>query len=291
MFYLQTGIHFQKIETVILVNQEFYRPCADIVHCFRCRNSLCAHLHAQVAVNERRRRLFYYLLMPTLHGTFPVIEVNDVSELVAQNLELYMVRFFDEFLYIYRIVTESSNRLSPCRLIHFAHVFLPRNQSHAFAAAAHRRLQHYGKTYLPRHLQGFFRTLQRLLRTGNDRHSSLLHLLAGTDLVAHSLHSLRMRTDEYNPLSLATTCKLGILAKEAIPRVYGIHVVLLCRLYDMVNIEVAVTTCCPAYALCLVGKEHMARTTVCRAIHGNTPDTHLVAAAHHAQSNLATISD
>ena len=215
----------------------------------------------------------------------------DVSHLVAQNLELYVVRFFDEFLYIYRVVAKSCNSLSPGSLIHFTHVFFPCNQSHTFAATAHRRFQHHGKAYFLRHLQGFFRTLQWFLRTGNDWHACFLHLLSGTDFVAHGLHRLRMRTYEDYSFRLATTCKLGILTKEAIARMYGIHVMFLCCLYDMVNIEVAVTTCCSADALCLVGKEHMTRRTVCRTVHGNTPDTHLVAAAHHAQSNLATISD
>ena len=107
MLYLQTGIHFKEIEMMILIYKEFYRTGPDIVHSLCCCDSLCTHLHAQVVIDEWRRRLLHYLLVTTLHGAFPVIEMYDIAHLVTQYLEFYVMRFLNEFLYIHRIVTES----------------------------------------------------------------------------------------------------------------------------------------------------------------------------------------
>ena len=209
--------------------------------------------------------------------------------LVAQYLELYVVRFLHKFLYIYRIVAKASHRLASCGIIHLHHVLFPGDQAHTLAATAHRSLQHHGEANLLGNPHSLFGTLQRFLSARHHRHPSLYHLLTGRNLVTHLLHRLRLRTYERDALSLATAGKLGILAQETISWVNGISTMLLGCCYDMVYVEVAVAALRATYTLCFIGKQYVARCAVSGAVHSHAPYAHLVTAAHNPQGYLATI--
>ena len=71
----------------------------------------------------------------------------------------------------------------------------------------------------------------------------------------------------------------------------GIDIVSFGRLYDMVNVEVAVAAGSLAYALCLIGLVHMTRQSVGRAVNSHRADAHLIAATHDAYCYFSTISN
>ena len=210
MFYLQTGIHFQEIEVTVLVYQEFNGTSPLIVHCLGSSHCRFTHLLTQFRSHERRRSLFHNFLVTTLNRTFTLEQMNSVSVVVAQNLELDVMRFFHKFLQINRIISKRRHRFRTCRIVCFLHFIYGMNQTHTFTATTHGSLQHYRITDAVTDFLGLFYTLQRLLCTRNYRNTGRNHVLTCRDFVTHSIHGLRIRTDENDALFPATTCKLRI---------------------------------------------------------------------------------
>ena len=106
VLHLQAGIHFQEIIIAMFIDKEFNSARTDVVYGFGGSYCFFTHILTELRSNEHRRALFYYFLIAALNRTFAFAEVNYIAMFVAQYLELDMMRFFYEFLQIYRIVSE-----------------------------------------------------------------------------------------------------------------------------------------------------------------------------------------
>ena len=106
MFHLDSGIHFHEIIIAMFIDKEFNSARTDVVYGFGGSYCFFTHILTELRSNEHRRALFYYFLIAALNRTFAFAEVNYIAMFVAQYLELDMMRFFYEFLQIYRIVSE-----------------------------------------------------------------------------------------------------------------------------------------------------------------------------------------
>lgn len=77
-----------------------------IVHSFSRRYRFFTHVFSQFGSDENRRSLFHDFLVTALHGTFAFAQMNDVSMLVTKNLELDVMRLFNELLQVNRVVAK-----------------------------------------------------------------------------------------------------------------------------------------------------------------------------------------
>src|SRR5690606_15509775 len=106
MFYLNSGIHFHKVEVPMLIHQKFDGASTFIAYCFRAFNGRSAHFFAKFISNERGGGFFYKFLMTSLYGAIPLRQVAGSSVAITDHLDFYMAGFFYKFLQIQAIVTE-----------------------------------------------------------------------------------------------------------------------------------------------------------------------------------------
>ena len=88
MFNLQAGIHFQKVEVLVLAHHKLNRACALVLNGFGQGNCLRTHRLTGGLGNKRRRRLLDHLLVAALNRTFPLVQVHDIAMGVTEDLNL-----------------------------------------------------------------------------------------------------------------------------------------------------------------------------------------------------------
>src|SRR6476661_2089829 len=98
MLDLQPRVHLEKIKTLVLARDEFDRARGIVIHRFRERDRLFAHLAAGGLVEQRRRRFLDDLLIAALDRTFAFAEIDYVAVLVAEHLNLDVAGIDYEFL-------------------------------------------------------------------------------------------------------------------------------------------------------------------------------------------------
>src|SRR5665648_26986 len=91
MFNLKPGIHFQKVEIPIVINQKFYGSGSFVIYGTGGFNSIFAHFFTQFGRHQWGRSFFDHFLMPALNRTFTFEQMNEVSVLIAQNLKFNMM--------------------------------------------------------------------------------------------------------------------------------------------------------------------------------------------------------
>ena len=137
MFHLEAGVHFEEIEILPAVHEEFYGPGSHIAHVpCRCHCRL-SHSLAGGIVYERTRTLLHDFLMPALHGTLPVEKVYHIAVFIAKYLYLNMMRRLNEFLDIHGTISERRNGLGTGSLVHKGHFIRRPRHSHTLASTSH----------------------------------------------------------------------------------------------------------------------------------------------------------
>src|SRR6476646_11660600 len=88
MLHLQTSIHLEEIEVLFLVNQKL--DSARVVVSGRSRESYCglSHRSTHYGIDNGRWRFFNYFLMPPLHRALALAEIDEISVLISEHLDL-----------------------------------------------------------------------------------------------------------------------------------------------------------------------------------------------------------
>ena len=137
---LQARVHLEEVEAAVGAEQELARAGADVVDRARRRDRRRAHLRAQLGRHHRRRRLLDHLLVAALDRAVALAEVDEVAVRVAEHLDLDVARPLDRLLEVDRAVAERRRRLAARAVERGGELGLARDQAHALAAAAGRRL-------------------------------------------------------------------------------------------------------------------------------------------------------
>src|ERR1700722_11312049 len=110
MLDLETGIHFHEIERAILVQQEFQCAGALIADRLDGGDRDRAHPRPEFRRDLWRRRLLDQLLVPALHRTIALTQMNGVAVAVAEHLDFDMAGIDNGALENYRRIAEGSLR-------------------------------------------------------------------------------------------------------------------------------------------------------------------------------------
>src|SRR5271156_5623682 len=87
MLDLEPRVHFEEIKAAVRIHQELDGSRVRIPAGLRELHGGIAHRAPQFGRHNRRRRFFDYFLIPALHRTFALAEMNDVAMAVAENLD------------------------------------------------------------------------------------------------------------------------------------------------------------------------------------------------------------
>ena len=114
MFDLQSRVHFHKIEFAALVEQEFQRAGALIADRFYRGDRDRAHPRPQSWRDRRRRRFLDQFLMPPLHRTIALAEMDGVAVAIAEHLDFDVAGIDDRALQDDVGIAERTLRLGSC---------------------------------------------------------------------------------------------------------------------------------------------------------------------------------
>src|SRR5205085_7612951 len=102
-----------------------------------------AHARAQLRRDRRARRLFDHLLVTALDRAVALAEMDEVAVAVAEHLDLDVARPDDRLLEIDGVVAEPAERLALRAFERARKLGFARDEAHALAAAAGRRLDEH----------------------------------------------------------------------------------------------------------------------------------------------------
>ena len=107
MFDLNTGVHFHEVEIPIVIDEILDGTGILVSDAFAEFDRGIAHLFAKLGGHERGWAFLHDLLVTALQGAIALPEMHDAAVLVAEDLELNMVRVDDELLDVNGPVAES----------------------------------------------------------------------------------------------------------------------------------------------------------------------------------------
>ncbi|MNF70293.1 hypothetical protein D3C84_521990 [compost metagenome] len=216
VFHLQPGVHFQKVELPVRVQQKLHSASAHIVHRATGLERRFAHGLAQFGGHDRAGCFFDDFLMAALDRTVAFAEVDQVAVLVAEQLNLNVTRidqrlFEDQFVAAKPVQCLGARGANLCEQIPcIVH------QAHAASAAAGTGLDHQriadafgfaaqGRVVLPGALIAF-----------DAGHTGVEHGEFRQAFAAHQFDGFRAGADESEAGVLAGAGEFGIFREEAV---------------------------------------------------------------------------
>jgi hypothetical protein len=83
MLYLESGVELQVVKIFLPVHKEFHGASPAVLDGDGGREGHPCHSKSGGIIQIRRRAFFEDLLVPSLDGTFPVEEVDDVAGVIG----------------------------------------------------------------------------------------------------------------------------------------------------------------------------------------------------------------
>jgi len=210
MLHLQAGVHLQEVEVAPGVH-ELHCTGAGIAYGLGRFDRNGSHLLSQILAHHRGGRFLNQLLVAALDGAFPVRDIDGLAVIVGQDLKLDVPGLGEILLNVDGVVSKGAPGHG-LRGGEGGHQLLfALNYLHAYAAPSCRRLEDDGVAYGVGDLGGYVRIADALLDAGDNRHSGVLHGLAGGDLGAHGIYGRGWGADEDYAVLLAGGGKAGVL--------------------------------------------------------------------------------
>ena len=290
MLYLNTGVHFDEVVLSALVQQELASSGTAVIHCFGQLNGVIANRFSLRIGQAERRCELNNLLVSSLHGAISLIKVYQVAVLIAQHLNLDMLRLFQVFLDKNISVAECFYRFVMSTAELRNQLFAAANDSHSSSAAAGCRLQHYRITALLCKFQCFILGGDGLIYARNGWNANAFRYQLGLNLVTQCIHHLVSRSDEFDAALLAGFRETGILCQETITRVDGITALCLCQTDNFINIQVSIDwalSIADFVGFVCLGTEQ--RILVLFRIDCHGTDSQLTASSNNTNCNFTTV--
>ena len=133
--------------------------------------------------------------------------------------------------------------------------------------------------------------VERLLRSGHDRHARADGRFTGGGLAAHERDGFGRRPDERQPRVAARAREAGVLCQEPVAGVHRVGPGPPRGVHDRVDPQVAQGRFGRAEMNRLVRLAHVARAAVAVRVHGNRREAHFAARADDPNGDLAAVGD
>ena len=220
MFDLDAGVHLDE-EPIVLVHVVEELDGAGVVVADALGKFYCgiAEFLADLRIEVHCGCDLHDFLVAALDRAIALVEVDDISVLVAEDLYLDVFRALDIALEENGGVAEGVLGFRAClgekagELGGFLH------DAHAAATTTERGLDDEWKTDFVGDGKRLVGIGDRFLRAGEGGDVELVGEGAGGGLVAHVIEQIRRGSDESDALSGAGTCEVRVFREEAVARV------------------------------------------------------------------------
>ena len=203
MFDLEPRVHFEEIEVLLLIEEEFDRAGVGVPSGEREVNRSFAHALAEIRIDDGGGGFLDDLLVTSLDRAFALAEGDAVAMLVGKDLDFDVTRTFDELLEIDFAGTERALGFATGGGEGGGQIFRTIHGAHTFAAAAGSGLQHDGIANACGNVGGLFGRGEAMNAAGSAGHTRFVGGLAGVGLGTENAHGRRRRPDELDAAVLA----------------------------------------------------------------------------------------
>ncbi len=210
MLHLQACVHFHKVETAVLLQQEFHGAGAAVVNGMSRLERGLAHGLAQGRGHAWSRRLLDHFLVAALHRAVAFRQVDAIAQVIEKYLDFHMAGFAEVFFHQHPVVAETGQGLAPGggqRRVEFAR---RPHLAHAFAATAGRGLEQHGVSHLLGRAPQQGGILVIPVIAGHQRHAGLRHDVLGCGFAAHGGNRRAGRANKHHALLGAGRSKASV---------------------------------------------------------------------------------
>jgi hypothetical protein len=236
-----------------------------------------------------RWRFFDDFLVAALDRAFAFAEIDHITMLVAEHLDLDMTRVFDEFLDENPVVPKRCFGFGLGKSEPFGDLFGRIGDPHSLAAAAGGSLDHHRVADRVGNLYGMFAVLDHAEKARHGRNVGLRGRLLGFNLVAHRGNRVRIGTDEDDASFCERTRKSLALGQKSVAGMHGLRASFAAGLDDLVDHEIAVGGSRRSDCDGLIGHFDVEGVAISLGIDGNRFYPHSASGLDYTASDLAAI--
>ncbi len=237
VLHLHAGVHLDEDVAALLVDEELDGARAPVADVLAEAHRVLADPLAQLLAQVLRGGDLDDLLVAALQRTVPLVEVDDIAVVVAEDLHLDVLRVDHRALEVDLARAERRGRLAGGLRGLLTEVLGALDEAHAAPAAAGDGLDEDGELAAFGHAHDLVDVL-RGLRVVEDRQARLPRRGDGGGLVAGEVEDLRRGADEGDPVVRALPGELRVLGEEPVAGVDGVRARLLRRADHLVDGEV-----------------------------------------------------
>ena len=246
--------------------------------------------HAGVEVHGRRD--LDHLLVAALDGAVALVEVEDISVTVAEDLHLDVLRARYVFFEEHGGIAERAARFA-LRLVEQRRQILGfLDHAHAAPATSEGRFDDERKPDFFRDPQCLAPLGHGILGAGKHGDMELLGERSSGGLVAHGIEETRIRPHESNARLVASPGKPGVLGEEPVAGMDHVHAAFACEGDDALDIEIRTNRpLALADDISLVGLEAVHGVAVLLRVDRDGSHAELGGCAEDADGDFAAVGD
>src|SRR6266403_4258137 len=162
--------------------------------------------------------------MAPLNRTLSLSQMNTVTILIGQDLNLNVPGALNKPLYVNVAVLESGGGFSRSSLQRMSQLFLRAHDAHAPAATASRRFYNHRKTDFAGYLDRLFFRIQSFSASRSNGDTGRFHGAPRFNLIAHQLNDTGARTDKLDVAGFADFGKISRLCQKPVTRMDGVNI-------------------------------------------------------------------
>jgi hypothetical protein len=181
---------------VLLVDQELRSACIAVASCLGQSDSVGKNGVTDLSGKILGRSNLNNLLVSSLNGAVTLVQVNNVTVVVTEKLNLNVLGLVKEALHKDSAVTKGSLCLGGGTLKGLLETLLVADYSHTTATTTESGLDDNGESILVSELLDFLVPLNSTLSTGHNRDVGGIGELSGRDLVTERVNDLGGGADE-----------------------------------------------------------------------------------------------
>ena len=288
---LHARIHFDEIQFArVRIDQKLDGRRAVIFRFARQRHRRVREPLANFRVEVHGRRDFHHFLVSPLHRAIALVQMENISVRVGQDLHFDVPRAANVALEKNSVVAERRSGLGPRFLQARQQQLRALHHAHPAPAAAERGFHHQRIADFVRDALRVVLLRHRLFRARHDRQAGFLRQPPRRRLIAQQIEQVRARSNESNSRRGAGSRQRRIFREKSVARVDGVDAALLRQRHDSIDVQIGLDR--PfAFAdqIGFVRLEPMQAEAVLVGIHGGGADFQFVGGAENANRDFPAI--
>mmetsp|Transcript_81230 Transcript_81230/g.175552 ORF Transcript_81230/g.175552 Transcript_81230/m.175552 type:complete len:309 (-) Transcript_81230:85-1011(-) len=291
MLHLQTSIHLQEVEVLVVVAQHLDGTGGTVSDGLAQLDSLVLHLLAGLGVDQARRSFLHNLLVPSLHRAFSLGESRDIAIGVSNHLNLDVVGVLDESLNEHAVIPEGTHGLVLADLEGLVRLGLVVGHAHSLSSSTSTGLHHDWIANIIGKLYTCFGVWHFALVPGDDVALCITGDFLAVDLVTHQIHGLAAGANESNSIALNHICELGVFTEKTITRVDSLSSSFLGNIKNSFHLQITVSRSWSTNTVSLIGHSDVHTARVRFRINGNSLNSHFLGSSHNSAGDFSSVGN